>query len=307
MVKKISFILKFVALSFGLVSNAQQIPHYTQYLYNLQILNPAYIGNRSDLSIGLNSRFQWIGVEGSPQTQTLSINSRIKSGIGLGATFIYDKIGFVQTTNVNIDASYTIQIFDKNRLSVGLKGGMTFFDDRRNEGFTPDRETYESVNGRYPNIGVGLLYYNDDYYVSLSVPHFLKTPLFKTLNNEEIKGFSDKYNVFLSSGYVFDLNPVMKFKPSFLAKYTPNLPLSVDINANFLYRKKIEFGASYRYNDSLSLLFAFILKEKYRIGYTYDHTLTHLNNRFGAHEISLQIDLGLGKGRWIEPKRTCAF
>ncbi|MEW5676465.1 type IX secretion system membrane protein PorP/SprF, partial [Flavobacterium enshiense] len=31
---------------------AQQDPHYTQYMYNMSVMNPAYAGSKESLSLG---------------------------------------------------------------------------------------------------------------------------------------------------------------------------------------------------------------------------------------------------------------
>ena len=92
-----------------------------------------------------------------------------------------------------------------------------------------------------------------------------------------------------------------------MIKYSSNLPVSIDLNTSFLYQEYLEAGLSYRYDDSVSLLFAVIIKEKYRIGYSYDTKLSSIANNFNSHEIILHIDFDLKrKGRWIRHNK-CYF
>ncbi|WP_415712674.1 type IX secretion system membrane protein PorP/SprF, partial [Flavobacterium antarcticum] len=53
-------------------ANAQQDPHYTQYMYNMNVINPAYAGSKESLSFGLLYRKQWVDIEGAPSTFTFS-------------------------------------------------------------------------------------------------------------------------------------------------------------------------------------------------------------------------------------------
>lgn len=291
----------------SLVSHAQQTPHYTQYLYNLQMLNPAYIGNRADLSISLASRWQWAGVEGAPKTQTLSLNTRLNNGLGLGATVFNDEIGLSKNTNVNIDASYTLILSEYDRLSLGLKAGIGFFNNNLADGITPDNEVYTSTTGSYPNVGLGVYYYNPKFYAGLSLPYLLKTPQFRELNSENANSLSPNTAVFITSGVYFNITEDVIFKPSTLIKYRANLPLSVDFNANFLYKTILEAGVSYRYNDAMSAMFAIIISEKVRIGYAYDQTLTSLGSGLNSHEIILHLDLDLKRDkRWLYHQK-CYF
>lgn len=306
MKKKTIFLsVLFVLLSF--ISNAQQTPHYTQYLYNMQMVNPAFVGVRSDLNISLLSRSQWVGVKGAPSTQTFSINGRTKNGLGIGATVINDKIGLAKSTSVNLDASYTIVTSYEGRLSIGLKGGMSFFSNNLAEGITPDNEFYNSITGNYPNFGIGGYYYNRNFFVGLSMPFMLTSTKFRTTDIDKVGGVSEDLSYYATTGMLFDINEDVKFRPSTLIKYTSKLPLSIDLNTNFLYKELIEAGLSYRLHDSLSAMLAVIIKKKYRIGYAYDYTLTGLGNNLSTHEIVLHIDFDLKrKGRWLF-QSSCYF
>lgn len=298
--KKRILLLNIFFVLFSLVSKAQQTPHYTQYTYNMQVLNPAFVGVRSDLSISLLNRSQWVGLEGAPTTLTFAINGRTQNGLGFGATVINDKIGLAKSTNVNLDASYTLLISREDRFAVGLKAGMTFFNNNLADGLTPDGEVYNSITGQYPNFGIGAYYYNRKFFVGVSVPSILKTLKFRVTDTDKISGVSDKFSYFITTGTVFDLTDDVKFKPSTIVKHTPNLPTSIDINTNFLYKELIEVGASYRYKDSFSAMFALIIDKKYRIGYSYDHTLTNLG-KLNTHEIVLHVDFDLRRSgkRWL--------
>ena len=305
--KRITPILSGLIMLFSLILTAQQTPHYTQYLYNMQTINPAYVGARADLTIGLLNRSQWIGVEGAPKTTTFSLNGRIANGLGLGFSVINDKVGLAESTNVNIDASYTLVVSHYGRLSLGLKGGASFFNNNLSEGVTPDNEIYASLDGSYFNVGVGAFYYNERFFAGISMPYLLKTPEFRLEETDNSTGLSENINTFLAAGMLFEINDKIKFKPSTLIKYAPNLPLSIDFNANILYNEKIEFGLSYRYNDSASAMFAVVLNKKLRIGYAYDYTLTDLGTNLSSHEVILLLDLDFkGKGHWLD-NMSCYF
>lgn len=280
--------------------NAQQIPHYTQYLYNMQVINPAYVGFRSDLSISLLSRQQWVGVEGAPRTNTFSLNTRTVNGLGVGLTVVNDKLGLAESNNINIDASYTIITSKESRLAFGLKGGITFFDNNLAQGSTPDNDTYASFNGRYANIGFGALFYTEKYFVGLSVPHIFKTPIFKTFESSNVERELNYKNFFLSAGVLFKISEDILFKPATIIKHTENLPLSIDLNSNFLYKDIIETGISYRYKNSISGLFAIIINKKFRVGYTYDYKLDNFGTNLSSHEIILHLDLNFNRTqRWL--------
>jgi type IX secretion system PorP/SprF family membrane protein len=306
-VPKMRFIGVLIILLFTTLNYAQQTPHYTQYMYNMQVINPAFVGSRADLSISLLARQQWVGIEGAPETNTFSINGRTAAGLGFGATVINDKLGLANNTNINLDASYTLPISRYERLSFGLKGGVTFFNNNYAGGVTPDNEIYASTDGSYPNIGFGGLYYTEDFFIGLSIPNILKSSQFKTLENlDENFGISN-HNFFLASGYIYEISEKLNFKPSTIIKYTPSLPVSVDLNANFIYKEKIEAGLSYRYKESMSAVFALVINKKYRVGYSYDARLANYGCNRSSDEFIISFDIDLKRNtRWLFHNR-CYF
>ena len=85
---------------FMLKSHAQQDPHYTQYMYNMNVVNPAYAGSKENISMGLLYRKQWVGIDGAPQSGTLSLHSPVGKNVGLGLSVVTDKIGPVEENNI---------------------------------------------------------------------------------------------------------------------------------------------------------------------------------------------------------------
>lgn len=285
---------------FNVIATAQQVPHYTQYLYNMEVLNPAFVGAKSDLSISLLSRQQWSGVDGAPETHTFSINGRLKDGLGFGTTVVNDQIGLAKTTNINVDASYTIPTSQHGRLSFGIKGGYTFFTNDLLSGVTSDGDVYASTNNEFANIGFGGLYYNDKFFVGVSIPNLLKSTTFLLEQTASTSEAISIDNYFVVGGAIINVTDNILFKPSTLIKYSPNLPLSVDVNANVIFKDKFETGLSYRYKSAISAVFALHVSKMMRVGYSYDYNLTNLAGNLSSHEIILRFDFKLKrKSRWL--------
>ncbi len=308
--KKIYFTLAF---AFMVVINgqAQQDPHYTQYMYNMNIMNPAYAGSKESLSVGLLYRAQWVEIEGAPKTGTLAIHSPVGKNVGLGLSAITDKIGPVEENNVYADFSYTLNLGGEHRLAFGIKGGATFhkvglFSDIGN-GFVPDPDDpafSENSSNTYLNIGSGLFYYNQKFYAAFSVPNMLKTKhLDVTQNGQEYQFGSEVQHYFLTAGYVFDLSENTKFKPSFMMKSAFSAPTSLDVSANVLFFNKFELGATYRLDDSFGGMINFAVTPSIRVGYAYDHIVSDLNVTTPAsHEFMLLFDLNFSKKISISPR-----
>lgn len=275
-------------------SFAQQDPQYTQYMYNMNVVNPAYAGSRENLSFGFLYRQQWSGFDGAPETFTAFGHAPVGDRVGLGLSAIVDKIGPVKEQNVYADFAYKLPLGGEHMLSLGLKAGATF----HNIGLTdldilqPDDPFYaQNINSTTPNIGAGVFYYTNKYYIALSVPNLLSSTHIDR-NGRKIGSESSHY--FATAGYVFGLSDYVKFKPSFMVKSSFDAPTSFDVNANFLFYDRLELGASYRYDDSFSGLVNFAITPSLRIGYAYDAVTSDINVvSNSSHEIMLLFDLNL--------------
>ena len=273
---------------------AQQDPQYTQYMYSMNILNPAYAGSRGVTSIGLLGRTQWVGVDGAPQTATLSINGPVGKNVGLGFSVIHDEIGPVKEDNLYADFSYTLNFSGEDKFAFGIKAGATFLNVR--EFTTVDQDPLNvPVSLVAPNFGVGVMYYNDRFYAGLSVPNFIESRYLDTKNGISSSA-SEKTHYFLTSGYVFDLDENLKLKPSTMLKAAPGAPLSVDLSLNLLIQEKVELGLSHRLDDSISAMVGFNISQDLRIGYAYDYTTSNFGEfNSGSHEIMILFDLNKKK------------
>ena len=272
----------------------QQNPHYTQYMYNMNVINPAYAGSKESISFGALYRKQWVNIEDAPTSFTFSGHAPTGNNVGLGLSVISDKIGPVTEQNVYGDFSYTLKLNDSHRLALGLKAGVSFHKVglREIQSSLPDPSEGvfgEDINDTSLNFGAGAFYYTDKYYVAFSIPNMMNAAHLD-YNGREYG--SDVSHYFLTAGYVFDVNYDLKFKPSLMLKSAFNVSPSLDVNANFLYMEKIEVGASYRLEDSFGAMVNFAITPELRIGYAYDHIVSELNvTSPSSHEFIILYDL----------------
>jgi len=271
------------------------------------VLNPAYAGSTGTLNLGMLARKQWTDIDGAPKTATFSAHAPVARNVGGGFSVIADEIGPVKEQNIYADLSYTIKTSEEGRLAFGLKGGVTLQRIDLLSIILPqdpnDPLFQDNVNNTYPNFGAGIFYYTDKFYVSFSVPNILKSTHFEK-SNGIISEASEEMHYFLTSGYVFNLSENTKFKPSFMAKGVTGAPVSIDLNANFLFYERLELGASYRYDDSVSALINFGVTRSFRIGYAYDYNVSDFSysNTGGSHEIILLYDIDFNKKNIKSPR-----
>ena len=255
-------------------------------------------------------RTQWVGLDGAPVTNTVSLNTPIKeSNLGLGVSVISDKIGPSEETNLALDMSYTINTSDRFKLSFGIKASANLLNidfNKLSQYDSGDNIFAYNVDNRFsPNIGVGVYYHSDKSYIGISAPNLLETKHFDRyasagsnthLANEQI-------HYYLIAGHVFDLNSNVKFKPSVLTKVVQGAPLQVDLSGNFMINDKFVAGIAYRWSAAVSGMVGFQVSNSWFIGYGYDLETTKLANyNSGSHEIFLRYELFKNYNKIISPR-----
>lgn len=294
-----------IALGFSLESSAQQDPHYTQYMYNMSVMNPAYAGSKENLSMGLLYRKQWIEIEDAPTTATFFGHSPVGKNVGLGLSVVSDKLGPVEENNVFGDFSYTLNLGENHKLALGLKAGLTFqkigllsdVDPSLQDNLIIDPAFGQNVSNTFFNVGSGVFFYSQKYYVGFSIPNFLKKTHMEVNSNGTNYEFGpETAHYFLTGGYVFDLNETIKFKPFFMLKSAFGVNPSLDVSSNFLFNNKFEIGGTYRLQDSFGAMMNYAITPNLRIGYAYDHIVSDLKvTTPSSHEIILLFDLNFPK------------
>lgn len=292
MKKHISILIVLITVLLFQETQAQQDPQYTQYMYNMNVVNPAYAGSKESLSITALYRNQWSGLDDNPVTFTFAAHAPISDKIGLGLSAVKDELGPIKETNVFADFSYTLQMSSSIKLALGLKAGATFHDVGLSslELQDPNDPFFsEDIKNTYPNIGAGAFLYSEKFYIGLSVPNMLKSV---HLDENGIKYGSETNHYFGTAGYVFQITDNFKLKPSVMVKSAFDAPVSYDGNLNALFYDRFELGASYRLDDSFSGLVGFQVTPNIRIGYAYDHVTSDIKTVGPAsHEVVLTFDV----------------
>ncbi|CAZ97786.1 PorP/SprF family type IX secretion system membrane protein [Zobellia galactanivorans] len=295
----------------GLVSaRAQQDAQYTQYMYNTIAVNPAYAGSRGVFSIAALHRSQWVGLEGAPTSQTLNFHTPVSNSVGLGLSVVNDEIGNGTNQDTYIDGvfSYTVHTSEEGKLSFGLKAGGHLlnidFSKLRNYGA---ESNLPNIDNKFaPNFGAGVYYHTERFYAGLSVPNFLQTEHFDNSNTDSSSFLAEeRMNLYLITGYVFDMNQRWKFKPAALVKAVKGAPLQIDLSASFLFNDKFSLGAAYRWDAAVSALFGFQLSDQLMLGLAYDREVTDLGAaRFndGSFEIFLRYEFLTRYKRVLTPR-----
>jgi type IX secretion system PorP/SprF family membrane protein len=289
-------------LLLGTEGSAQQLPQFTQYMFNPYVINPAIGGTHGYYQIRLNNRFQWVGLTDAPQSYNISFfGPHAKKDMGFGANVYYDVTGATSRTGGLFSYSYNIQVTSSGlRLSGAVSAGFLMYraDGSKfefGEGFVlPDPAIYNSAKSIFtPDASVGLYLYNYQFYVSLATHQLIGQRLYRSvLTDSEGKDYYGinrlKQHFMLGGGVFLKINRDIELEPSALIKYMISSPIQLDLNAKITYRKEFWGGLSFRWQDGLSILFGYNYDKRYLFGYSFDYSLTGIRkHNSGSHEIMI--------------------
>jgi len=290
------YILVIFLITCVLFTSAQQQPMYSQYMFNMLNLNPAYAGATEVPTVTALYRNQWIDMPGAPQNTSVTFDLPLDSKkIGLGVQLYDERLGIEKSTGFNVFYSFRIPVSEKGILSLGLQGGVLNYRANYAQVSTfqnNDPSFSQNINGVLPAAAAGLYYYTDKFYLGFSTPALLKTKV--SVDNTAIvtSATGSDLHLYLASGYKIVVTEDLIWTPSILLKEVKGAPLECDFNVSVLLDKLLSLGVSYRTGDSWVGMLELQLNKQLRIGYAYDKTITTLAtyNR-GSHELMLRFGL----------------
>ena len=293
--------LYIVLVVFGLLalqkSNAQSLPMYSQYMYNMVNINPAYAGTRGVPSLSAIWREQWVGLPGSPTTKSFTYDAPSENKkMGFGVQLYDDKyVNYIKRTGVNLYYNIKIPVSEKGVISFGLKGGI--YNDTKNlnntylgasSAYLTDVAYASNLNKIVPLAGAGVYYNDDKFYAGFSAPDVIVFSKVKDYSSDKGLFQVNEIHYFFTSGYSFDINDDVQLKPSFLLKATSGAPLEADLNTNVWLKNVLGLGLSYRTAESVLGMAELQISPQFRFGYAYDMPFKRPN----SHELFLRYEFG---------------
>lgn len=310
---------------------AQQDPMFTKYFFNTLIYNPATAGSSEHLSANLIHRQQWIGLEGAPTSQSLSVHTPLHNDhVGLGFGLVNDNIGATGTLDLNTAYAYRFRVGKTFKLSVGLQASVTNWRGNWSELTIEDNDDVvfsDQINRWLPNFGAGVYFYNKQFYAGIGCLRMLEYDLRKADHNATPFYARTYRHYYASAGAAFKLggNENLIFRPSALLKSTGAFsslrkdinyrnfgsPTELDIDASFFVSQTFWIGAAYRTalearkssNDSADIWAAVYFRNGLRIGAAYDLTLSRLNDSGnGSFEVMVGYEFDVKIKRVASPR-----
>jgi type IX secretion system PorP/SprF family membrane protein len=322
-VKKLALISVLVICSATVAG--QQLPLYSQYLYNKFLINPAVAGSDGYTSFNLTAREQWIGYSGAPRTFSFSGQARVlkrsyvlknKSNrnvyrpktdgkIGFGGYIFSDKNGLVQRTGFQASYSYHMWVQNNTQLSMGLAvTGYHFKINEREINFEDPNEPWlnnELRRGIFvPDADFGIYILNPKYNIGFSTEQLFGAAA--KLGDEAYKNFQMDRHYYLFGSYSFIPSNKTELQPSVLFMMSEQLKPLADIGLTYIYDQRFWAGLSYRTSKAIIANFGINYTNMY-IGYAFDFTLQEIQRvTYGTHELTVAIRFGdsARKYRWLD-------
>jgi len=274
----------------------QSEPHYSHFMYNQLPINAAFAGSRDAIHLTGLYRNQWLGIEGAPENISFNFDTPLfNNRQGLGLSLVSDKIGWSNRYSADISYAYRIQLTDKGKLAIGIKGKLDYHRLSWNEADPFDNEDglvpLLNETSLKPNFGIGALYKTDKFYVGLSAPTLLRTSLYSQKVGEDIS-YRNKTSYYLSAGAMFGKGRTIKFYPNLLATLNASAPFELELNATFIFADKVWLGLSSRLGDSIDALIGYQLTRQLRASAAVDFTTSKLRDKtFGSVELMVEYTL----------------
>ena len=278
----------------------QQLPLFSEYMFNTLEINPAYAGFKDALSITTMFRKQYTGFKTAPQSTFLSADMPIPNKrVGVGIKLLDDRDEITRTLGAQGVYAFKIPTGSNSNISLGLQGGVYSFktDYTKVDVIDPNDPSFsQNVNSLKLNFGTGIFFNSEQFYVGLSSPNLIRNGFNKANNTGSGNDLRQEMHIYFNTGYVFPISDNLHIKPSLLIRAVNGSPISYDINTNFWIADVVGVGVSYRNKTAMVGLIDLKLIPELYLGYAYDHIISKYNIiSKGSHEVILRYQFSFDR------------
>ena len=288
-------------------AKGQEYPWSLQYVTNMNTINPAFVGMNDQAGLMVSTRTNWVGIAKSPLSQQFNYNTPIKyQTSGLGLNIRHMNIGREKQLFLTADYSYQVRINMKHYLRFGIRAGVVDFDNTMTDyqldpDHTPDLEFTSDVRLFFMStFGLGTVFYNDDYFISLSIPQVINNTF--NVNRKIFSSIREFKTAYLSVGYVFKMTKSVHLRPNLLFIGTVGKPISFDASALVYLPYDLQFGLSMRCNGKLCFSGQYTFNNGMRIGYAADYAVVQDIRKYqiGTYEFVVGYDFNITKRKYLK-------
>jgi type IX secretion system PorP/SprF family membrane protein len=311
---------------FATCASGQQLPIYSQYLFNRFLINPAVAGSDGYTSLNLTAREQWVGYDGAPRTFSFSAQTRIiKKGyklksnvfnnqvyrpktdgrVGIGGYIFSDRNGLIQRTGFQLTYAYHMWVRSNTQFSMGLAlTGYQYKIDEKAINFGDPNEPWLNNDLRkgmfVPDVTFGMYLLNSKYSFGLSAEQLFEASA--KIGNTAYQNFRIERHYYFFGSYDISSGNSSFIEPSFIVNMSEQLKPQADMGVTYIYKQDLWAGLAYRTSGAIIANVGVKYQNMY-IGYAFDFTLQEIQRiTYGTHEITFAVKLGdnTRKYRWID-------
>jgi type IX secretion system PorP/SprF family membrane protein len=280
----------------------QDYPWSLQYVNNMQTINPAYAGIWDRAALLVSTKTNWVGINGAPVSQYLNCSTPIreqKSAVGFNVQRI--NIGLEKQLFLTGDYSYRVQINSKNYLQLGFRVGIVNYDNNLKDyqpypDYIPDpNTTMDVIMHNMSVLGIGAVYFSENYYASLSVPQVISNT-FKA-NQPNFMSSAANNTMYLNGGYIFGSPGKVRIRPNLMVAVTKGAPVYGDIAGIIYLPQVLQLGFNIRSTGLVCFFIQYNLTDRIKLGYAFDYSVTSDIRKYqlGTHEIFVGYDFNVYK------------
>jgi type IX secretion system PorP/SprF family membrane protein len=257
---------------------------------NLTPINPAYAMFTPGGSVNTMVRNQWAGVEGSPTSFMFSGKLPINAIHASAGVFINtNKVTVENLSEFNAFFAKSIQLGKTEYIALSVNAGLKRYAASYTSLDQTDPTFNNNVNQSKPNIGLGVMFYSNNYYVGISAPEISAGNSSTDVDNSNFKS-----HYYFAAGFTKALGDGFKLKPATLVSYMEGVPVVADFSTILYVKQVVGIGVNYRTTNEIAPILSFEA-ESFHLGYSYQFGVNH-NNIAGfsnaTHEITLSLTFG---------------
>lgn len=297
-VKKWMLCFLFIGFAMELRAQQQQEFGYTQYMDNLTPFNQAYSMLDKNGSVSALIRNQFIGIQGAPSTFIFNANLPIESVSGAaGVLVMNDQFAVEHNTQISAFFSKAVQLGNSQYMAVSISAGVKKYVANFSSLDASDPQFRDDVRETRPNLGFGILFYSNNYYIGLSMPELTITGL-GTAAIQNNSNFRNHY--YFSGAIITPLADDIKLKPAAMVSYSRGVPVTANLSGTIYLKDMLGLGINYR-TDKEAAGIVSINMNSFKLGYSYQFVIAS-SNLGGFNNSTHEITLTYRFGKNMEPK-----
>lgn len=275
----------------------QQLEHFTQYQYNQFAFNPAIAGTKNCIDIRTGYRFQWVGIDGAPQTGFINAHAPLRLGKkatnsfgpthGIGGQIKRDAFG--PYSHLKLEVAYSLHIPLSRTWTFSLGAAVGFMQT----GYDASLAVAQNANDpavpnnsqsfiTFPDGKVGLWIRDKRMYFGMSVNN-----LFGNSMDKISPQATWQRHLYATIGRSFPLEKKWSVIPSAFLMWTKNTPIDFHIGALMDLDNKLSFGVGLRRTDAVTAQIRVKFFNWISLGYSFDFVISKLSgNMWYTHELT---------------------